>query len=78
MKTRRPFDRVELADVEEQFDECDADGDQRIDFAEFSTLLGMLGSEMRAAQRRTRFDIIDTNRDGVIDRNEFVDWLRSA
>ena len=55
-KGRRPLSSDELADLDEQFDECDADGDQRIDFGEFSQLLDSLGSEAPTAQRRARFD----------------------
>ena len=40
---RRPLSSDELADLDEQFDECDVDGDQRIDFIEFSQLLENLG-----------------------------------
>ncbi|HEY7377723.1 MAG TPA: EF-hand domain-containing protein [Steroidobacteraceae bacterium] len=68
----------DLADIDEQFDECDANGDQRIDFTEFSQLLEQLGSELTMTQRRDRFAAIDTDRDGAVDRNEFMEWWRSA
>lgn len=71
-----PLTSDELADLAEQFDECDADGDQRIDFTEFSQLLENLGSDVPMAQRRGRFDAIDLNHDGAIDRNEFMQWWR--
>jgi Ca2+-binding EF-hand superfamily protein len=75
-KGRRPLNSDELADLDEQFDECDADGDQRIDFGEFSQLLDSLGSEVPAPQRRARFDAIDLNHDGAINRDEFMEWWR--
>lgn len=75
---RRPLSSDELADLAEQFDECDADGDQRIDFTEFSQLLENLGSEVPPARRRARFDAIDTDHDGAIGRSEFMDWWRGA
>jgi Ca2+-binding EF-hand superfamily protein len=68
----------ELADAEEQFDECDSDGDQRIDFTEYSKLLDNLGAEVPPAQRRNRFNAIDTDRDGAIDRGEFMAWWGSS
>lgn len=68
----------ELADAQEQFDECDADGDQRIDFAEYSQLLDNLGVELPPTQRRNRFNAIDSDGDGAIDRSEFIDWLRAS
>jgi Ca2+-binding EF-hand superfamily protein len=68
----------EMADVAEEFDACDADGDRRIDFAEFSQLLDGLGTELPPAQQRARFDEIDKDQDGAIDRQEFLDWWRRA
>jgi Ca2+-binding EF-hand superfamily protein len=69
---------VDLADLDEQFDACDADGDQRIDFTEYSQLLERLGSEVPPARRRLQFDAIDTDRDGAIGRREFSEWMRNA
>lgn len=75
---RRLLSSDELADCEEQFDECDGDGDGRIDFTEFSQLLENLGSDVPPAQRRTRFDEMDVDRDGAIDRSEFMEWRRGG
>lgn len=77
-KVRRPLSGDDLADLDEQFDECDADGDQRIDFTEFSQLLEKLGSQVAPAHRRGQFDAIDLDRDGAIDRREFMEWWRDA
>ena len=68
----------ELADAQEQFDECDTDGDQRIDFAEYSQLLDSLGVELPPIQRRNRFNAIDSDSDGAIERSEFIDWWRAS
>lgn len=64
----------ELQDLAEQFDECDADGDGRIDFSEFSQLLEKLGSELAPGRRRAQFDEIDLDRNGAIVRGEFMQW----
>jgi len=74
---RRPLSSDELADLEEQFDECDADGDQRIDLTEFSQLLDNLGSEVPPEKRRAQFDELDLDHDGAIDRGEFMEWWRA-
>ena len=55
-----------------------ANGDQRIDFTEFSQLLENLGSEVPPERRRARFNELDTDRDGAIDRREFMEWWRSV
>jgi Ca2+-binding EF-hand superfamily protein len=73
---RRPLSGDDLADLDEQFDECDVDGDQRIDFIEFSQLVENLGSEVPPAQGRALFDALDVDHDGAIDRREFVEWWR--
>jgi Ca2+-binding EF-hand superfamily protein len=73
---RRPLSGDELADLTEQFDECDADGDGRIDFTEFSQLLEHLGSEVPPEKRRAGFDAIDLDKDGAINMSEFVEWWR--
>lgn len=64
----------ELADAEEQFDACDTNGDRRIDFAEYSQLLENLGLGLPPTQRRNRFNAVDSDGDGAIDRSEFIDW----
>jgi len=74
----RPPSGDELAEIEEQFDECDADGDQRIDFREFSQLLENLGADVPPAQRRSRFNEIDSDHVGAIDRREFTEWWRAS
>lgn len=75
---RRPLSGDDMADLEEQFDECDADGDWRISAAQFEQLLDNLGAEIGPAKRRARFDAINTDRDGVIDRREFMNWWSSG
>jgi len=74
----RPLSGDELADLHEQFDECDIDGDGRIDFTEFAQLLENLGSTVPSAKQRGHFDAIDLDSDGAIDRKEFMQWWRGA
>jgi Ca2+-binding EF-hand superfamily protein len=71
---QRPLTNDDIADLNEQFDECDADGDRLIDFGEFSQLLDRLGSQLSPAQCRSEFDSIDLDRDGTIDHGEFMAW----
>jgi calmodulin len=73
----------ELLDLAEHFGQVDADGDRRITFAEFSTLVENLSSDdddeaLSLEERRIGFQEIDTDRDGAIDFHEFVAWWREA
>jgi hypothetical protein len=75
---RTPPTSDDLADLDEQFDQCDINGDLRIDFTEFSQLLENLGSEVPPMRRRAQFNALDLDRDGTVDRREFMDWWRGA
>ena len=63
-----------LEELREGFDECDANGDGKIQFEEFSALLENLGAETNAEERKIGFREIDTDGDGVIDFDEFIAW----
>jgi Ca2+-binding EF-hand superfamily protein len=82
LETSRPAQRPPgldgFVDLDEQFRACDRDGDQRIDFGEFTDLLARLGSLTSPRRRRARFEVIDTDRDGIISRGEFIEWLRQS
>ncbi len=73
----------ELLDLAEHFGQVDADGDRRINFAEFSTLVAILDAdddddELSLEERRIGFQEIDQDRDGAIDFHEFVAWWRES
>lgn len=74
----RPLSAGEQEELFEAFGACDADGNGRIGFLEFSELLRELGSEEVEAQHLRQFEAIDTDRDGHIDRHEFLRWWRGA
>ena len=65
-------DRVE--EIEELFEQSDTDGNGDIDFGEFSTLLADLDPLMEHAALETGFRDIDTNKDGRINFDEFLEW----
>ena len=73
---KRSLSGDELADLEELFDDVDEDGDNRIQFPEFSQLLDDLGADMEYEEMRAGFRRIDSNHDGAIDFTDFVDWWR--
>jgi Ca2+-binding EF-hand superfamily protein len=61
-------------EIQELFDDADADGDQRIDFAEFCRLLADLDPGMEPEALEIGFREIDTDRDRRIDCAEFLAW----
>ena len=63
-----------IEELREGFDECDTNGDGKIQYAEFAALLDNLGSEIDAEECRIGFGEIDTDHDGVISFDEFVAW----
>jgi hypothetical protein len=73
-KVARPLSGEEQAELFEAFGACDADGNGRMDFLEFSRLLEGLGSEEPALQHRRQFEAIDSDQDGCIVRHEFPRW----
>jgi Ca2+-binding EF-hand superfamily protein len=72
--TRHPAERRELL---QEFAAADRDNDGRIDFGEFRLLLEGLDAAMSIEEMQIGFGEVDTDRDGLIDCREFVDWRSS-
>lgn len=66
-----PERRAELLD---DFESCDGDGDGFMQFDEFVQFLDGLGADMSGEESRIGFAEIDSNRDGRIGFQEFLDW----
>jgi calmodulin len=65
---------ADLGELRKEFILADLDGDGRIDYREFQRLLQGLDADMSESEMKIGFDEVDTNRDGLIDCQEFVDW----
>jgi Ca2+-binding EF-hand superfamily protein len=65
-------------DIEELFNQADADGDDQIGLTEFRGLMQELDRQMRDEVVSVRFIEIDTNRDGRIGFGEFRTWWLGA
>lgn len=69
-----PINPEEFAQLSETFNYNDQDKDGSIEFDEFVAMLRDLEAEVGPDEARIGFRAIDTNRDGVIKLDEFVDW----
>lgn len=66
-----------IAEIEELFEQNDTDGNGDIDFTEFARLIGDLDPQMPHAALEIGFREIDTNKDGRINFDEFLEWWLS-
>jgi Ca2+-binding EF-hand superfamily protein len=58
-----------------RFAECDADGDQQLDFDEFQAMLPHRVRELhRTSEIRQWFDAADTDNSGTLSISEFFTW----
>jgi len=72
-----PLTSEALAELREDFDQFDNDGDGLLEFDEFLEFMDGLGADMSNEECRIGFAEIDTDRDGVIEFDEFIEWWRS-
>lgn len=71
---RHPASMLEL---KRNFLLADQDHDRAINFDEFAALLKNLEADMPLADMRIGFDEVDSDRDGLIDCREFIEWWTS-
>lgn len=60
------------------FDFNDSDSNGKIDFVEFIAMLQGLEAGIDAAQAQFGFKAVDTDGDGMISFDEFVEWWRAT
>lgn len=70
----RTMEPEELEELKESFDYNDADNDGRIDLDEFVRMLEQLEAQMTSAEVRVGFRDIDTDDNGTISFDEFLNW----
>lgn len=63
-----------IDEIEELFEQNDTDGNGDIDFQEFTALVADLDPKMPGSALTVGFRDIDTNKDGRINFDEFLDW----
>lgn len=63
-------------EIEETFERIDEDGDRRISFEEFSSLMLEMDHAKPESELRVSFAVIDTDHDGRVSFDEFRAWCR--
>jgi Ca2+-binding EF-hand superfamily protein len=62
-------------ELEEMFDRIDENGDGRISFDEFSSLMREMDHAKTDTELRANFAVIDSDRDGCVSFEEFCRWI---
>ncbi len=76
--TDRALTSNQLKEIKDSFDFADRDGNGSIDFKEFAALLRVLSPESNVDQAGAGFSMVDTDSDGQISYDEFVDWWQQV
>lgn len=66
-----------VVELRREFKRVDRDVDGKVSFAEFKELMDGLDAGMKEADLRIGFHEVDTDKDGLIDQQEFIDWWTS-
>ena len=69
-----PVTPEEYDELKESFEYNDSNDDGKIDFGEFVSMLDDLEADVAEAEARIGFRAIDSDRDGAIELDEFVEW----
>ena len=69
-----PVTPEEFDELKESFQYNDADDDGKIVFSEFITMLDELEADVSEEEARIGFREIDSDKDGGIELDEFVEW----
>ena len=69
-----PVTPEEYDELKESFEYNDSNDDGKIDFGEFVSMLDDLEADVGETEARIGFRAIDTDRDGAIELDEFVEW----
>ena len=61
-------------EIRETFDHFDRNGNGTIEVGELARLLEALGASLSAEELAAGLEALDTNRNGLVDFDEFVAW----
>lgn len=69
-----PVTPEEYTELKESFEYNDSNGDGKVDFGEFRSMFDELEADIDETEARIGFRAIDTDGDGVIGLEEFIEW----
>ena len=61
--------------AEEFMARCDTNTDGVVEFEEVKAKFGADWNAEKTAEEKARFDSMDTNKDGKVDKKEFEEWI---
>lgn len=70
--------KAEIEEARSNFNFFDRDGNGQIDLTEFIELLTVISPKTKASHVEEGFRLIDSNDDGFIDFDEFLDWWQEC
>lgn len=70
--------KAEIEEAKSNFNFFDRDGNGQIDLPEFIELLTVISPKTKASHVEEGFRLIDSNDDGFIDFDEFLDWWQDC
>lgn len=77
MKSKPELSADDRQQLREAFEANDGDNNGAIDFVEFMSMLDGLNAGIDVSKAQTGFATVDTNGDGVISFDEFIEWWRA-
>ena len=78
MSDNKPISAEQLVEIEENFAFFDRDSNNEIDLGEFTKLLRVISPTATLKQAQEGFGLIDENKDGHIDFDEFLGWWETC
>jgi len=78
MSDNKQISAEQLVEIEENFAFFDRDSNNKIDLGEFTKLLRVISPTATLAQAQKGFELIDENKDGHIDFDEFLGWWETC
>lgn len=78
MTNTRSIPESKLLEIKDNFKFFDQDNNHKIDITEFTQLLKIISPSATDQQAEAGFNMVDSNKDGYIDLEEFIAWWKTC